>query len=51
MIDGTLHTGRDSESNVLSCITNDPSVSETTPEISVNEGKSGANILELTMER
>ena len=48
MIDGTLHTVRDSESNVLSGIPNDPSVSETTPAISVSEKKRKAEQIYLS---
>ncbi len=39
MTTSTLHTVRDNESNVLSGITNDASVSDTTQIISVNDKK------------
>ena len=37
MTTGTLHTVQDNESNVLSGITNDASVSDTTQILSVND--------------
>ena len=39
MITGTIHTVRENESNVVSGITNDPSISGTNNSLSVNEKK------------
>ena len=52
MTTSITHTVQDNESNVLSGITNDASVSDATQIISVNDKKkSGANIIKRTMER
>ena len=39
MITGTIHTVRENESNVVSGITNDPSISDTDNSLLVNEKK------------
>ena len=50
MTGGTIHTVRETESNILSGITNDPSISETNEVLSVSGGKRKAEAIYLSRQ-